>query len=131
MRIVTDTSILLAVALEEPERDVIIKLTQEAQLIAPEVLPFEVGNALSSLFRRNLLDETGVLQVWNYIQRIPIDLRSVNIQHALQIAIKYRIYAYDAYFLSCATTLRVPLMSLDRKMISVARQSGIKVLEVD
>jgi predicted nucleic acid-binding protein len=130
MKIVTDTSILLAVALEEPERDAIIKLTQETQLIAPEVLPFEVGNALSSLFRRNLLDEERVLQVWEYIQRIPIDLRTVDIQDALQIATRYRIYAYDAYFLSCASTLRVPLMSLDRKMISVARQSGIKVLEV-
>jgi predicted nucleic acid-binding protein len=130
MRIVADTSILLAVALEEPERDVIIKLTQEAQLIAPEVLPFEVGNALSSLFRRNLLGEDRVLQVWEYIQRIPIDLRTVDIQHSLQIAMRYRIYAYDAYFLSCAWTLRVPLMSLDRKMVSVAKQSGIKVLEV-
>ena len=130
MKIVTDTSILLAVALEEPERDAIIKLTQETQLIAPEVLPFEVGNALSSLFRRNLLDEERVLQVWEYIQRIPIDLRTVDIQGALQIATRNRIYAYDAYFLSCASTLRVPLMSLDRKMISVARQSGIKVLEV-
>jgi hypothetical protein len=36
-----------AVALNEPEKGKIIGLTEGHDLIAPDVLPFEIGNALS------------------------------------------------------------------------------------
>ncbi len=52
MRIVTDSSVFLAVALNEPEKVRLIEITTGNDLIAPDVLPFELGNALSSLCRR-------------------------------------------------------------------------------
>ena len=130
MRIVVDTNILLAVVLDEPERSIIIDLTSESELIAPEVLPFEIGNALTSLFRRGLLDKHRVLQAWEYSQLIPVDLRTVDFVHALEIATRFHIYAYDAYFLACASSLRLPLMSMDKKMLGVAKELAIPVLEV-
>jgi len=130
MKIVTDTSIFLAVVLNEPERSTIIDITSEVELIAPEVLLFEIGNALTSLFRRGLLDKQRVLQAWEYSQLIPVDLRTVNIVQALEIATHFRIYAYDAYFLACASSLGLPLMSMDKKMLAVARELAITVLEV-
>jgi len=36
----------MAVALDEAEREAIIASTQSAELLAPEVLPYEIGNAL-------------------------------------------------------------------------------------
>ncbi len=50
MKIVVDTNTFLAVALNEPEKPEIIKLTVGHQLI-PEVLPFEIGNVLTAMKR--------------------------------------------------------------------------------
>ncbi|HHB90961.1 MAG TPA: PIN domain-containing protein [Anaerolineae bacterium] len=130
MKIITDTNIHLAVILNEPERSTIIDLTSESELIAPEVLPFEIGNALTSLFRRGLLDKQRVLQAWEYSQLIPVDLRTVDFVHALEIATRFHIYAYDAYFLACALSLRLPLMTMDKKMLAVAKELAIPVVEV-
>ena len=55
MKIVADTNIFLAVALNEPEKKEIIALTVGHELIAPEILPFEIGNALSALVKRKRL----------------------------------------------------------------------------
>jgi len=54
----------------------------------------------------------------------------VDMMLALEITAQYRIYAYDAYFLSCALMLRRPLLTLDRKMQKVAQDMGIKIMEV-
>ena len=53
MKIVADTNTFIAVALNEPEKDMIIRLTEEHDVIAPEVLPFEIGNALIAMMKRN------------------------------------------------------------------------------
>jgi len=49
MKIVADTNTFIAVALEEPEKRQIIQFTVGKELVAPEVLPFEVGNALTAM----------------------------------------------------------------------------------
>ena len=52
MKIIADTNTFLAVTLYEPERDRIINFSIGHELIAPEVLPFEIGNALSAMLKR-------------------------------------------------------------------------------
>lgn len=70
------------------------------------------------------------LSVWDAAQQIPVDLRTINIREALKTASQFSIYAYDAYFLTCAASLNSPLMTLDRGMIEVAQRLGIHVMEV-
>ncbi|MFH2059184.1 MAG: type II toxin-antitoxin system VapC family toxin [Pseudomonadota bacterium] len=130
MRIVADTNTFLAVTLYEPERDEIIRLTVGHDLVAPDILPFEIGNALSAMLKRRKLEPDNLLSVWNATQQIPVDLRSVNIREALKIASQFNLYAYDAYFLVCATYLRSPLITLDRRMNEVAQSLGINTMEV-
>jgi predicted nucleic acid-binding protein len=130
MKIIADTNTFLAVTLNEPERDKIIKLTLGHDLIAPNILPFEIGNALSAMLKRNRLEPDDLLSVWDATQQIPVDLRSINIRDALKIASKFNIYAYDAYFLVCAISLRCPLITLDRRMIEVAQSLGIQIMEI-
>jgi len=55
MKIVANTSTFLAVALREPEREWIAGAAAGHDLVAPEVLPFEIGNALTALVRRRAL----------------------------------------------------------------------------
>jgi predicted nucleic acid-binding protein len=129
MKIVADTNTFIAVALNEPEKAKIIKLTEEHDLIAPDVLPFEIGNALTAMMKKKVLEKDEVESAWEIVQQIPVDLRQTDIKSALSIAVKFNLYAYDAYFLKCAENLRSPLLTLDLGMQRVARELGIKILE--
>lgn len=129
MRIVTDTSVFLAVALNEPEKARLIEITVGRDLIAPEVLPYELGNALSSLCRRRLICAEEALRIWDVLMEIPVELKPIEIRSALELASENMIYAYDAYFLECARHRRCPLLTLDMKLRTAAISSGIEVLE--
>jgi predicted nucleic acid-binding protein len=129
MKIIADTNTFIAVALNEPEKDKIIRLTEGHELIAPDVLPFEIGNALTAMIKKNTLTNDEVISAWEVIQKIPVDLRNTDIKSALIIAMQFKIYAYDAYFLDCAVKLRSPLLSLDHGIQRVAQELGITILE--
>lgn len=129
MEAIVDTNIFMAVILEEPEKQKIIDLTSDLDIISPEILPYEIGNAFSALAKRKQISEEEILQAFQAFQNIPVRLVSLDIQAALKIALKYNIYAYDAYFLQCAKSLSHPLLSLDKKMNEVAIDLKISLLE--
>jgi len=129
MNIISDTNIFLAVVLDEPEKQHIIQLTSQADAIAPEILPYEIGNALSAMIKRKQLTKDEALEALITANKIPVRLVNIDIQAALKLAIKFNIYAYDAYFLQCAKSLSFPLLTLDKKMKHVASELNIKVME--
>ena len=129
MKIIADTNTFLAVALEEPEKTQIIHLTVGHDLVAPEVLPFEIGNALTAMMKKRTLEADELTSAWDMVQAIPVELRRIDIRSALEIASRFNIYAYDAYFIECAISLRCPLLTLDRRVKMVGKNVGIHILE--
>ena len=129
MRIVSDTNIFLAVALDEPERGRIIQLTSGADAVAPNVLPYEIANALSAMIKRNQVTPDEALSALQSASLIPVRLIEIDIKLALKLAIEFNIYAYDAYFLECARSLSCPLITLDSRMKQVAAELNIEILE--
>jgi predicted nucleic acid-binding protein len=129
MNIRADTNIFLAVVLDEPEKQIIIELTAEVNAISPEILPYEIGNALSAMIKRKQLTEEEALNAQATASKIPVRLVNVDILSALKLAIEFNIYAYDAYFLQCAKSMSCPLLTLDKKMKQVAKILNIQVLE--
>ena len=96
MKIVADTNTFLAVALNEPERDWLIEVTDGHDLVAPAVLPYEIGNALSSLVRREVVAERQLAAVWDAAAAVPVELASIDTRAALLLAGHFRIYAYES-----------------------------------
>lgn len=129
MDIVADTNIFLAVALNEPQKKRIIDLTTEASVVAPEVLPYEIGDALSAMVKRRQISASEALDVEERTQEIPVRLVNVDVRASLQLALEHDIYAYDAYFLHCAKSFAAPLLTLDRRMKQVAADLKIRLLE--
>ena len=127
--IVSDTNIFLAVVLEEPEKDGIIHLTSGADVVSPEILPYELGNALAAMVKRRQLDGREALQAYEAANSIPVRLAAVDIRQALKLALEYNIYAYDAYFLQCALQFSAPLITLDKRMKQVAEDLKIGIVE--
>ena len=129
MNIVADTNTFLATALDEPEKQCIIELTSGSNIISPEILPYEIGNALTALVKRHRLSPDEAKTAFAYTQKIPVRLIRPNIQESLEIAFQFNLYAYDAYFLQCAQSLKCPLMTLDQRLKDVAKELSITVLE--
>jgi predicted nucleic acid-binding protein len=129
MKIVADTNTFLPVALDEPEKSQIVRATTGHHLVAPEVSPFEVGNALTAMLKKGTISPEEVPAAWCAVQAIPVDLRSLDMPAALALAVRFGVYAYDAYFLECALNLRLPLLTLDRGMKHIARELSIPIVE--
>jgi predicted nucleic acid-binding protein len=130
MDVVADTNIFLAVALNEPERERIIELTAEVSIVAPSILPYEIGNALSAMAKRGKLTDSEALRAWKSVERVPVRLAPVDVEDSLRIALEHGIHAYDAYLLQCAKGLASPLLTLDGRMKQVAGGMGIRVMEI-
>ncbi|MFQ5753949.1 MAG: type II toxin-antitoxin system VapC family toxin [bacterium] len=129
MNIVADTNIFLAVALDEPEKKRIIEITSESTAISPDILPYEIGNALTAMLKRRKISKDQALSIFRATQNIPVRLISVDINEALKIAIQFNIYAYDAYFIRCCRSMSCPLITLDKRMKGIAKQLNITVKE--
>ena len=130
MEIVVDTNILLSVVLKEASRNAIVEKTRGASLIAPEFLFYELGNAISAMWKRGRIDETTGLEAMDIASGISVRLLPVAMNEALLLSSEYGIYAYDAYFLQLAKSRGVPLLTLDRKMARIGKDEAIDVWEV-
>ena len=130
MDLVIDTSAILAVLLDEPERSALIVATRGANLLVPGSVPWEVGNALIAAYRRRRLTARGVRDAWTSCARVPLQIVEVDVVGALGLAHQLGLYAYDAYILEAARGRRTPLLALDRKLRSAATSLGLELREV-
>ena len=130
MNIVVDTSVIIAVIANEPERDTLINLTQGATLIAPHSVHWEIGNAFSAMFKRKRVTLEQALSAIQAYSKIPIRFVAVDLERSLEISERVNIYAYDAYLIRCARRYRSPLISLDRNLVDSAKRMKVKVIEV-
>lgn len=130
MEIVIDTSAILAVVGLEPERPELIRLTKGATLVAPSSVHWEIGNAISAMFKRRAIvlhDALGMLEAY---AAIPIRLMDMTLAQALELSHKLNIYAYDAYVIGCAVNQRAPILSLDSVLKERARSLSLEIIEV-
>ena len=130
MKIVVDTSVLIAVIADEPEKPALVKATRGAELIAPHSVHWEIGNAFSAMFKRKLITLEKAQQSLKIYRKIRVDFVEVELEESLNIAQQLNIYAYDAYLIRCALKYEAPLISLDRGLRGYAQQMNINVLEV-
>lgn len=130
MDITVDSSVIMAVILNEASKPRLLAQTLGAELQSPPSLPWEVGNGLSALFKRNRIDLRQAREALESFRQIPVRLSAIELEAAVDLAEEYGIYAYDAYILECARRYRTPLLSLDGPQCLVAQEAGIEVLEV-
>jgi predicted nucleic acid-binding protein len=129
--IVVDTSVMLAVVLDEPERPALIARTRDAILLAPGSVPWEVGNGLVAGNRRRRLTVDQVAEAWSAFEGIALRLVAVSVPRALHLAGQAGLYAYDGYVLEAARAHRAPLLSLDQRQRRAAIRLGLEVWEVE
>lgn len=130
MEIVVDVSVLIAVITNEDEKEKLVAMTEEAELIAPLSVHWEIGNAFSSLLKRKRVTIDEALQAIEIYLQIPVRFVEVELTESLELANELGLYAYDAYLLRCAAKYRLPLLTLDARLIQAAKEKKIQILEV-
>ena len=130
MKITIDTSAIIAVIANKPERNRLIKITDGATLLAPHSVFWEIGNAFSAMLKRKRIDFESAEKAIKIFHKIPLRLLDVELEKSLYIADKHECYCYDAYLLRCAQKYKSPLLTLDKKLCDIAINMKLKVLEV-
>jgi len=130
MDVIVDTSVLIAVIANEPEKPALVALTSGANLIAPGSVHWEIGNAFSAMLRHKRITAAQARQALEIYGGIPIRFVDVDLSRALEIADQLGIYAYDAYLIVCALQHKCALLALDRGLVHSANRAGVEVLEV-
>jgi predicted nucleic acid-binding protein len=130
VEVVVDTSVIIAVIADEPEKAALVEQTAGATLLAPAAVHWEIGNAFSAMLKRKrvtLEQATAAVQVFH---TIPIRWLDVDLQEALEVAAEFDIYAYHAYIIAAARKQKSSLLALDGGLIHAAKAAGVPVLEV-
>lgn len=129
---VIDTSAIIAVLMDEPEKAAILERIKGAELVAPRSVHWEIGNAFSAMFKRNriTLDEAKLAALAMY-ERMSIRFVDVKMVRSLELAEQLDMYAYDAYILACALDLDAPLLTLDKRLSDAANVLGVQIVEVN
>ncbi|MCY3749757.1 MAG: type II toxin-antitoxin system VapC family toxin [Chloroflexi bacterium] len=130
MNVTVDTSAVIAVIANQPERAAIVERTVGASLIAPASLPWEVGNAFSAMLRRRRITLAQAEAAVDRYQRMLFRFVDVDMQQALRLSERLGLYAYDAYVLACAQRMRCPLLTLDKRLAESAPLADVEVLVV-
>jgi predicted nucleic acid-binding protein len=130
MEVVVDASVLIAVVTNEDEKEKLVAITNEADLIAPLSVHWEIGNAFSSLLKRKRVTIDEALQAIEIYLQIPVRFVEVELSDSLELANEFGLYAYDAYLLRCAEKYHLPLLTLDGRLAQAAKDKKIEVLEV-
>jgi len=129
--IVVDTSVIIAVIANELEKPALVARTTGATLLAPTLLPWEVGNAFYAMLKRRRITLAQAQLALKVYRQIALRLVDVELSEALELSDRFGIYAYDAYVLQSALRLRLPLLTLDQRLGASAKRAGVMVLELE
>ncbi|MBN1547026.1 MAG: type II toxin-antitoxin system VapC family toxin [Syntrophaceae bacterium] len=130
MKIILDTSVIVAVLTNEKHKQRLIELTKDTDLVAPSSLHWEVGNAFSAMLKKKRITIEQTFRALAAYAGIAIRFYEVSLKEVLSLCSKANLYAYDAYFIACALQLKSPLLSLNKDLLAAAAESGVSTIKV-
>ena len=129
--IVIDTSAILAVLLDEPEKQAVVEATMGRVVCAPASLRWEVGNAATAGVKRRRLTPERARQLLTDFEQVTIRELAIDLRRAVDLGLELGIYAYDAYILEAARSSGFPLLALDGPIQRNASKLGLTLVELD
>lgn len=114
----------------DPYSDQVLESLTAGEAFVPAVWPLEVANVLSVGERRQRVTETNA---WRFVQllnrlRIHIDPLSgdLSVERLFALAREFSLSAYDASYLELAARRKLPLATLDKRLLSAAQSVGVR-----
>ena len=119
--LVVDCSAVAALLFGEPGADAVARQLDGASLVAPPWLAIELANVCVKKLRVRPQDEALLLDAYDDLARLEIDLHPVALRAALSLAHATGLSFYDACYLWLARSLDAELVTLDRRLAAAAR----------
>ena len=129
--IVIDTSAILAVLLDEPEKQAVVEATLGSVICAPASLRWEVGNAATAGVKRRRLTPVRARQLVTDFEQVTIRELAIDLLRAVDLGLELGIYGYDAYILEAARSSGIPLLALDGSIRRNAKRLGLTLVELN
>lgn len=129
--IVIDTSAILAVLLDEPEKEAVVDATMGSVVCAPASLRWEVGNAATAGVKRRRLTTERARQLVTDFEQVTLRELAIDILRAVNLGLELGIDAYDAYILEAARSSGFPLLALDGLIRRNAKKLRLSLVELD
>jgi predicted nucleic acid-binding protein len=102
---------------------------QTSDAIAPDLLWHEVRNVLTMAKRRNRIDFDKAREGVKLLRGLNIfTQRSSSDDTILGLAERHRLTAYDAAYLALAVQTKLPLATLDKRLIEAAKRENVPLL---
>ena len=118
--LVVDCSVLSAALFEEETRDQALSLLTGKTLHAPYLLDHEIISVALIKGRLGWPESVITLALSDYAQHdIELHRTAAEAQH--QLALRYKLSAYDAAYLWLAAELKAPLATFDQKLAAAAQ----------
>jgi predicted nucleic acid-binding protein len=113
---VADASVIAAIVFGEPEAAAATRLLDDAEIVAPRLLAYELTSIAQTKTRRapDLRDSIArALEVG-----LAVGYRWVDVDHlaVLALALETGLSTYDATYLHVARSLEIPLVTFDRRL---------------
>jgi predicted nucleic acid-binding protein len=134
LSVVIDANAFVVLALDDRRAPVVEARLREWRdegevLHAPELLRYEVANALARALAAGQLTATGVTRAWELITTVPVALHRLD-EGPVVVAMTQRLErksAYDAAYVVLADQLGVDLWTLDGPLARNAETRGLPV----
>ena len=127
MTLVVDASAIGALLFGEPEKPWVEAQTDDAELIAPSLLIFELGNICWKKLQRLPAQVSIILPAWNaWCASSLVRAEPTDPVQTILLARDHGLTFYDASYLWLARYRTADLVSLDVKLVCAARTLGLR-----
>jgi predicted nucleic acid-binding protein len=125
--VIVDASVILSAFFRDEAQDQAQALIRDhvighLELAAPNLLLYEVTNAVLQARRRGRIDDEQAEDILSSFEGLRIALQPVTWQQMLPLAIRFDRSAYDAAYLALAESTDQPLITGDSRMYHAVRQ---------
>jgi predicted nucleic acid-binding protein len=136
IRFVLDASVALAWFVDNPVAAYAVRvrksLARDARALVPGLWHLEMANGFAIAERRGILtsanSRAGIAAIEQLlVQSIENSADFISLRQVLTTARDFQLSAYDAVYLDTARRQRLPIATLDRRLLSAAQQAGVEV----
>ena len=109
----------------------VLKSLANAEALVPNLWHLEAANVLLGATNRKDIEISEVERFTVQLENLPITVDTLTANqvfgHTISLAKAYRLSSYDAAYLELALREGLPLATLDKDLLKVARRSDIKI----
>jgi predicted nucleic acid-binding protein len=131
-RFVLDASVVITWAMRDevhPQADLAFARLQTGSALVPGIWWYEVRNIQVLNERRGRIERADAELFLRNLSAFTIEVRFPQDESQLiQTARKHRLSIYDAAYLALAVSEHLPLSTLDKDLVTAARQERVKLL---